>query len=148
MSAWDPSYLFMTTNGGTTWKLIDYACSGEPDESCAAPGSRYFLGQATPTVMRFLSPTIGILAQTNRIAPMLYVYRTTDGGRQWTQHSYPLPNLPNLNGNTAPPTLTDSPTGLLTITVTVHGPQPRVAYASANQGRTWHRVLEGPSPSR
>lgn len=138
MSAWDPSYLFMTTNGGTTWHLIDYACSGE--FMCTPPGHRNFLGQTAPTVMRFLSARVGILAQPNRIARMLYVYRTTDGGRQWTRHQYSLPNLPTLS---QPSTLTESPTGLLIITVAVNGQPAHVAYDSANQGRTWHLVPIG-----
>jgi hypothetical protein len=147
MSAWDPSYLFMTINGGTTWHLIDYACSGEFETVCTPPGSRLFLGQATPVVMRFLSSRVGILAQANRIAPMLYVYRTRDGGRQWARHQYRLPNLPNLNPTATPPKITETSTGLLTITLAIQGHPAHVEYASANQGRTWHRVLDGPSSS-
>jgi len=144
MSAWTPSYLFMTTNGGTTWQLIDYACSGEFGV-CPPPGHRHFLGQATPVVLRFLSPSVGILAQANRIAPILYIYRTTDGGLQWTTHSYPLPNLPNLSSTAPPPQITETATGRLTITIAVHEPSSSaqsmpVTYGSTNQGRTWHAL--------
>jgi len=144
MSAWTPSYLFRTTNGGTTWQLIDYACSGEFGV-CPPPGHRHFLGQATPVVLKFLSPSVGILAQPNRIAPSLKVYRTTDGGLQWTTHSYPLPNLPNLSSTAPPPQITETATGRLTITIAVHEPSNSaqsmpVTYGSTNQGRTWHPV--------
>lgn len=138
MTAWTPSYLFQTINGGKTWHVIDYACSGEFETSCTPPGHRNFLGQATPVVMRFLSPSVGILAQANRIAPILYIYRTTDGGRQWTRHPYRLPNLPNLNRTAPPPKITETSTGVLTVTVAIQGHPARVMYDSANQGRTWY----------
>ncbi len=134
MTAWEPSYLFMTTNGGTTWHLMDYSCSGEPETVCALPGSRYFLGQATPVVMRFVSSTVGIIAQANRTAPLLDVYRTTDAGLKWDEHPYPIPNLSTAGA----PTIAETSTGLLLLSVAIQGHTARVTYASANQGRTWH----------
>lgn len=138
MTAWTPSYLFQTINGGKTWHVINYACSGEFETGCTPPGHQHLVGQATPVAMQFLSPSVGILAQANRMAPILNVYRTTDGGRQWTRHHYRLPNLPHFNRTATPPKITETSTGLLSVTVAIQGHPAHVMYGSANQGRTWH----------
>jgi hypothetical protein len=142
MSAWEPWDLFTTDNGGKTWHLIRYACSGEIGTVCSSQGNRHFMGQATPAAMRFVSPEVGVIAQADRISPILHVYRTTDGGQQWTEHNFPIPQL----STAVSPTITETASGTMTLTILVPGQTTPVKYRSSNRGRTWS-VVRGFTPN-
>lgn len=77
-----PHVLFATHDGGMTWKAL-HTDSDQP-----------FPQNNTLVNMRFTSPTNGwLVTLMNSLSPSrVFVYHTTDGGRTWTESSFPMPS--------------------------------------------------------
>ncbi len=113
--------LFRTTDGGNTWTLLH---STTVQVQSNFPGS---LGE--PSIF-FWSATDGVLAVSSANSPVVWLYRTTDGGANFTPTTLSVPRQPS-----SAPTLSRSSHGVLFVTVPL-GSGTYTA-TSTDNGKTW-----------
>lgn len=122
-TAQEPFYLFPTKDGGHHWSLINYSFR---------PHHIFPTVDGTPGLL-FWNAHEGIIAESPAVLPDLLIYRTTDGGRNWTETKIAMPSKPN--GATAPQTAWYA-SGRLTITVSLANGHT-THLTSTNGGMTW-----------
>jgi hypothetical protein len=129
-TAQEPFYLFSSPDRGRHWILIDQTRWGAGQDFPDAPGM---------AAMRFWSRSHGVIVEASWFANrQIWIYRTQDGGRRWTQTKVAIPADITAAD---PPTIQLGPGGRLTVRVvlsknrtvvlrgSVHDPQWRAVPA-------------------
>jgi hypothetical protein len=120
-------FLFHTQNSGKTWRI-------EAETPWSAPFKTFPDSVGTPAML-FWNAKDGLIAMPSYASAGLFVYRTTDGGRSWTESQLATPGQPN-NGKV--PQITRYAGGRLTLKATLYSGNT-VQFTSTNGGATWNR---------
>ena len=135
-TAQEDLYLFQTVNGGKSWSLERHTTW---TKCTSSPGSCTFLDGTGELSMAFWNGQNGVITEAMMAIAEIAVYRTADGGRNWSLSVISLPHQPQTAVLTAQG-------ASLTLTISYPGHGSNLIDRSTNGGLTW-RPLNAQIPA-